>query len=334
MKIFYAVQATGNGHISRAMELLPYLSNYGSVDVFLSGSNSSLNSDLPVLLRSKGLSLFYTHSGGLDLKRIAKSLSPIEVYQTAKKLPVEHYDLILNDFEAICALSCRIKNKAAVHFGHQASFTSGRVPRPENKSKVGEFILKKFAHSALNIGLHFRAYDDFILPPVIKSEIWNATPENGNYICVYLPSYSDQEIYKYLQQIKGQQFEVFSKEVKVSEQRGNCTFIPVDKDRFNQSLICCSGIITNAGFETPAEAMYLNKKLLVIPIGGQYEQKCNAAALQHLGPVVVDKITPGFCQQIIQWLEAPAPQYDRSFYCPTDTIVDQMMQTVRTKILH
>ena len=42
MKIFYAVQATGNGHISRAMELLPYLERYGQVDIFLSGANNSL----------------------------------------------------------------------------------------------------------------------------------------------------------------------------------------------------------------------------------------------------------------------------------------------------
>ncbi len=334
MKIFYAVQATGNGHISRAMELLPHLNNYGAVDVFLSGSNSSLNSELPVLLRSKGLSLFYNHSGALDLKRIAKSLAPIEVYKTAKQLPVEQYDLVINDFEAICAISCRIKNKASVHFGHQASFASGLVPRPENKNTVGEFILKNFARSSLNIGLHFQAYDDFILPPVIKSEIWNAAPGEGNYICVYLPSYSDQEIYKYLQQIAGQKFEVFSKEVKVVEERGNCTFIPVHKERFNQSLIHCAGIITNAGFETPAEAMYLNKKLLVIPIGGQYEQKCNAAALQYLGPTVVDKISPDFCEQIHNWLQAPTPRYDKSFYRPTTTIVAQMMQQVTAKILH
>lgn len=334
MKIFYAVQATGNGHISRAMELLPHLSNYGHVDVFLSGSNSSLNSELPVLLRSKGLSLFYNHSGALDLKRIAQSLAPIEVYKTAKQLPLENYDLVINDFEAICAISCRIKNKASVHFGHQASFTSRHVPRPENKSTVGEFILKNFARSSLNIGLHFQAYDDFILPPVIKSEIWNTQPEDGNYICVYLPSYSDQEIYKYLQQIAGQQFEVFSKEVKTIARRGNCTFIPVDKKRFNQSLIKCAGIITNAGFETPAEAMYLNKKLLVIPIGGQYEQKCNAAAMQHLGPTVVNKISPDFSKQVIDWLQEKKPQYNRSFYLPTATIVDRMMQQAVAKILH
>ena len=28
MKIFYAIQATGNGHISRAMQLYPYLQKF------------------------------------------------------------------------------------------------------------------------------------------------------------------------------------------------------------------------------------------------------------------------------------------------------------------
>ncbi|MDB5211569.1 MAG: glycosyl transferase, partial [Sediminibacterium sp.] len=46
MKIMYSIQATGNGHIARAAELVPYLSRYGKVDIFLSGSNSSLETSL------------------------------------------------------------------------------------------------------------------------------------------------------------------------------------------------------------------------------------------------------------------------------------------------
>ena len=42
MKIFYAIQGTGNGHLSRAEQLYPYLKKYGEVDFFLSGSNSQL----------------------------------------------------------------------------------------------------------------------------------------------------------------------------------------------------------------------------------------------------------------------------------------------------
>jgi UDP-N-acetylglucosamine:LPS N-acetylglucosamine transferase len=52
MKIFYAIQATGNGHISRAMQIYPYLQKFGTVDFFLSGNNSSLQIDLPVKYKS------------------------------------------------------------------------------------------------------------------------------------------------------------------------------------------------------------------------------------------------------------------------------------------
>jgi spore coat polysaccharide biosynthesis predicted glycosyltransferase SpsG len=65
MKILYAVQATGNGHISRAIQLTPYLQKYGEVDIFLSGSNASLAVPLPVQFRSRGISLFYNNKGAI-----------------------------------------------------------------------------------------------------------------------------------------------------------------------------------------------------------------------------------------------------------------------------
>ena len=54
MKIFYAIQATGNGHISRAIQLYPYLQKFGTVDFFLSGNYASLDINLPITYTSKG----------------------------------------------------------------------------------------------------------------------------------------------------------------------------------------------------------------------------------------------------------------------------------------
>ena len=99
MKIFYAIQATGNGHISRAMELLPYLQKFGTVDIFLSGANSTLPLNAPVKYRSKGLSLFYTFYGKFNYKKIIGSISPFRVMKEMRDLPVEKYDLVINDFE-------------------------------------------------------------------------------------------------------------------------------------------------------------------------------------------------------------------------------------------
>ncbi|HSR39683.1 MAG TPA: glycosyltransferase family protein, partial [Phnomibacter sp.] len=70
----------------------------------------------------------------------------------------------------------------------------------------------------------------------------------------------------------------------------------------------CHGIITGGGFETPAEALYLQKRLMSIPIRGQYEQRCNAAALQQMGITVLqDADTDYFSNDIEQWLNASQP---------------------------
>src|SRR5689334_19927010 len=105
MNIFYAIQATGNGHISRAMELLPHLQQYGNVDIFLSGANSSLVLDAPIKYRSNGLSLFYNCNGGLNYWKMMKRYHPFELKKEIHELPVEKYDLVINDFEYITATS-------------------------------------------------------------------------------------------------------------------------------------------------------------------------------------------------------------------------------------
>ena len=106
MKILYAVQATGNGHISRAIELMPHLEKHGEVDVFLSGANSTLECSLPVKYRSRGLSLFYSKCGGLDFKKTWRDNSLVGAKKEALQLPVEKYDMIINDFEYITAQAC------------------------------------------------------------------------------------------------------------------------------------------------------------------------------------------------------------------------------------
>ena len=43
MKILYAIQGTGNGHVSRAREIIPYLRKYGNVDILISGTHAEVD---------------------------------------------------------------------------------------------------------------------------------------------------------------------------------------------------------------------------------------------------------------------------------------------------
>lgn len=325
MKILYAVQATGNGHISRAMEILPHLQKYGEVDILLSGNNATLPLDQPVEYRSKGLSLYYSCKGTLNYFKTLSLTSYLQVLKDAKTLPVEQYDLVLNDFDHVTSLACSIKNKYSINFGHQASFMSPHTPRPDKLSKTGEWILKKYAKATHYIGLHFDRYDNFILPPVIKEKIWNANPSDKGYITVYLPSYCDKDLEEIFSPFSEITFHIFSRQSTFSRSIKNLTFIPVDNILFTESLIHCHGIITGAGFETPSEAMFLNKKLMVIPIQGQYEQKCNAEALSKLGVRALDKIDSGFPIHFNKWLQDSEP-ISLSYQKPTSEIIREMME--------
>ncbi|MEO7976288.1 glycosyltransferase family protein [Flavobacterium sp.] len=302
MKIFYAIQATGNGHISRATQLYPYLEKFGEVDFMVSGINASLNIDLPVKFKSNGCSLHYSKCGGLNYWDIVKNIRPNQIYKDAKSLPLKDYDIVINDFDSITSLSCKLQKVHSVQFGHQASFISKATPRPEKRSIMGEMILKHYAPSPKNIGLHFEKYDSFIYPPVIKDQIVNAEPKNLKHITVYLPSFQKECLEKAINKLKDVHFHWFLYDVKFEHTIGNITYFPVNQDFFNQSLIDCEGIITGGGFETPSEALFLGKKILSIPIRDHYEQECNAAALKKLGVPVMYDVKDNFDQIIEKWL--------------------------------
>jgi uncharacterized protein (TIGR00661 family) len=310
MKIFYAVQATGNGHISRARELYPYLAELGNVDILLSGSNATLQPEFPIKYRSQGLSLFYSTCGGLNYKQTMRNAKFLSIAKFSNSLPLEEYDLIINDFDFVTAYACWRRKLRSVQFGHQASFQSQNTPRPTNRSLLGETILKYYGKASDYVGLHFRSYDDYIFPPVIKQTIRDAQPADHGHITVYLPAHQRTCIEPILKAINPVPVHWFLPTVNNVHQEDNVTYFPVSQEHFNESLIHCHGIVTAGGFETPSEALHLNKKLLSIPIQDQYEQQCNAAALALLGIKVLKDLNEETKSEFFDWVKAPNLKID------------------------
>lgn len=326
MKIFYAVQATGNGHISRASTILPLLQKYGDVDIFLSGSNSALKTSLPIAYRSKGISLQYdVKSGGIDMMKTIAGIRLRKILSEARFLPVEKYDLVINDFESITSMACKFKGIPSVHFGHQASFKSKKVPRPAMSNPLGEWVLSNYASGTRTVGLHFRQYDQEIFSPIIKPSILNATPVNEGHITVYLGHYADELVVRQLQRLKSFKFHLFSKQVENVVQADNIKLLPLSQAMFDESLIKSHGVITGAGFETPAEALYLGKQLMVLPMHGQYEQLCNAAALKEFNVSVVDAMDDYFPVYFNKWIFDGKKSLPFSLSTPVEKIVESVV---------
>jgi uncharacterized protein (TIGR00661 family) len=301
MKILYAIQGTGNGHLSRARDIIPLLQQKGDLDILVSGIQADVELPYPVKYKFKGLSFIFGKKGGIDLLATYRKSNIKKLYSEIKSLPIEEYDLVINDFEPVSAWACKIKHKACIGLSHQAAVINKKSPKPEKKDPVGKAILHNYAPVTEAYGFHFGAYDKNISTPVIRSQVRNAVPENKGHYTVYLPAYDDKRIIKVLSQIKNIQWEVFSKHSEKEYTNKNIHIRPINNDAFIDSMITCAGMLCGGGFETPAEVLYLKKKLLVIPMKGQYEQQCNAAALEAMGVPVIKSLKEKHLEKIKAW---------------------------------
>jgi len=302
MKILYAIQGTGNGHISRAREIVPLLQQYGELDLLVSGTEAEVTLSQPLKYRFHGFSFVFGSNGGVDKWATYKIMDLRQLWHDMHSLPLKDYDLIINDFEPVSAWACRLQKKQSVSLSHQCAFVSPNTPRP-GKWNYGEWLLKYYSPTTYHIGFHFERYADFIHTPVIRSEIRNLQTTNLGHYTVYLPAYDDKKLAKYLNETDVQ-WHVFSKRQKTAYTDGNVQVIPVNNEGFNISLASCDGLLTGGGFEGPAEALFLQKKVMMIPMSGQYEQQCNALAASKLGVPVLHAIDDNFVKHLNAWIKS------------------------------
>lgn len=324
MKILYAIQGTGNGHLSRAKEIIPALLKRGQVDLLISGTQAEINLPYPIVYKYTGLSFYFGKNGGIDFIKTFQKNSVFRFINEIKNCPVADYDLVINDFEPISAWACYFKHIKSISLSHQGALYTDSVPKPSRFSLIGRFIIKYYAKCHYNYGFHFEKYNSKVFTPIIRSDIRLLKRTEKDHYTVYLPAYSDENIIKVLSKIKGVKWKVFSKNAQAYYQKKNVYIKPINSEKFEKSLASCKGILCGAGFETPAEALYLNKKLMVIPMKNQFEQHFNAEALKNLGVPVLKSLKPKNVQKIKNWIESNY-KVDLEFPNETQHIIDYIL---------
>lgn len=324
MKILYAIQGTGNGHISRAREIVPLLEKYGDLDILISGTQADVKLSQPLKYQLHGFSFVFGKKGGVDHLETWKSMDLFQFRRDMNTLDLNQYNLIINDFEPVTAWACKNKKIESVSLGHQAAFKSKKVPRPK-AIDWGKLILSHYAPTTHHVGFHFDYYDEDVYKPVIRSEIRQLKTSNLGHYTVYLPALADHLLIKLLAQFPQVQWQVFSKHTKTCYSSGNIHIKPINNIEFNASLASSEGLFTGGGFEGPAEALFLGKKLLVAPMKFQYEQQCNAYALKQFGIPVIWASTKDWYSVIAKFLEEPQVH---AFHFPDETaqIVDMVVK--------
>jgi uncharacterized protein (TIGR00661 family) len=331
MKIFYGVQGTGNGHITRARVMAKELRAAG-IDVHFqfTGRPADKYFDMEVFngYESRTGLTFHTEKGQVSYFKTALDAKPITFIKDMKSLDLSGYDLVISDFEPVTAWAAKNQKKPVLGIGHQYAFNH-KIPR-EGSDPIADQVMKYFAPADVGVGLHWHHFGQPILPPIIDTP---ETPKSiiKNKIIVYLPFEDQNEVIRLLSPFKNFDFHVYSPE-PVPSTFNHIICNPLSRDGFQKDLYDSAGIISNAGFELASESLQMGKKILAKPLHAQMEQISNAAALHQLGyghvmhdmdMAVIEHwlhddhavhITyPNIAKVLVQWIQDGMPKMDTDF---------------------
>ncbi|MDO9269953.1 MAG: glycosyltransferase family protein [Methylobacter sp.] len=331
MRIFYGVQGTGNGHITRARVMAKELHAAGCDVTFqFTGRPADKYFDMDVFngYQSRTGLTFNTEHGKVNYLKTARDAKPITFIKDVRALDLSGFDLVISDFEPVTAWAAKNQKKKVLGIGHQYAFNH-KIPR-EGSDPIADQVMKYFAPADVGVGLHWHHFGQAILPPIIDTP---ETPKSiiKNKIIVYLPFEDQNEVIRLLSPFENFEFHIYSPEV-VPSKFDHITCNPLSRDGFQKDLYDCAGIISNAGFELASEALQLGKKILAKPLHAQMEQISNAAALQQLGYghtmndmdiAVIEHwlhdnnavhITyPNIAKVLVQWIQSGMPDMDADF---------------------
>lgn len=312
MNIIYTVCGIGFGHSSRARELTEYLQSKGhTVTIVSSGKSLKALQDLhPIEIRGAEFSfkegrvrvlastVKTLQSAGTDLKNLPEIL---------RKVRANNPDLVLTDMEPLGALLSKALGLPLVSCDNQHRLTHATSPIPSGKRK--EFLLAKavvtlavpFAKEYLIFSFAentpLKRKKGKLLRPLIRKAIRQRSPKEGTYYVAYLSEENDAVLNRLRN--SSEEWRVYGYEKEGKE--GNILFRKVSHEGFAKDLAGARGIVGTAGFSAIAEALYLKKPYLAIPIKNHFEQRMNAQYLRESGyGDYVDEITQGSLTAFIQ----------------------------------
>ena len=88
MKILYAIQGTGNGHVTRAREIVPLLRKNHDTDILISGIQADVELPFEIQYRFHGLSFIFGKKGNVDIAETYKKSGLKQLMKDIRSLPV------------------------------------------------------------------------------------------------------------------------------------------------------------------------------------------------------------------------------------------------------
>jgi len=306
MKILYAIQTTGNGHLSRAQKLVPEFSKKVTVDILTSGPLNNFPTYKPPIKHYKGFKFFTSKSGSINWIKTIFFNNYIQFFVDIYNCPVKNYDMVVSDYEPVSAWASLIRGVKCVALSNQYVLNSKNVPKPKRYSRILLSAINLLCPTKIGYGYHYKPYNENILDPIIRDRIRKIDISTNNEILIYLPTYSIDNIIDIIKKIPVQmEWTIFTNESDSNYKLDGININSISDELFTKKIGSCYGIICAGGFSTTSEAIFLGKPMLVVPVKAQIEQQFNAAALEKEGIQVLKEFSLNYIDKINEWINSP-----------------------------
>lgn len=305
MRFVFLVQGEGRGHMTQALALHQILVEDGHEvgHVFLGSSSrreiptyftSKINSPVTLLQSPNFVADQQNKSirlGPTILKNLLKSGTYLRELNRIHEV-IEDYqpNMVINFYDMFGGLYCmRYRPKIPwVGIAHQflAEHPDFKFV-PNRRFDTFTFRMLNWItgfRASLRLALSFRPYREHkgltIVPPLLRQELKELTPTDGDYIHGYLlnDGYSE-EVKEWHDKNPSVPLEFFWDKKNAEEETSiddQLTFHRINDVKFIQKMAGCMAYVSTAGFESICEAMYLGKPIMMVPVEGHFEQACNA----------------------------------------------------------
>lgn len=304
MRILYGIVGEGMGHAIRSRVVIDHLihDEKHEVAVVVSGrAFQVLKQRFPDVRHIWGLEMTYRDNRFKMIRsvieNVKKSFAGIPE-NIARYFQLAHSfrpDCVISDFESWSYLYGMRHRIPVICIDNIQMITRCTHPREFVKLHEKEFLATKaFVKGKLPGCNHYyvttffrpevRKPDTTLVPPVLRREILETTPSEGDHLLVYQTSESAEDLPGILKR-SGVECRVygFRRNLEEDVADGSVVMRPFDESRFIEDLASARAVVANGGFTLLGEAVYFHKPVLSIPVKSQFEQILNAYYLEKLG---------------------------------------------------
>jgi uncharacterized protein (TIGR00661 family) len=292
--ILYGVNGEGAGHSTRAKEVLTHLRKQGHTLHVASFDRGLRNlSDQFEVTEVFGFRIAYVNNRVRYKRTLAKNLLTMRqaaksVHRLKDLMTTWNIDLVITDFEP---LSCHVGHRMGlpvISIDNQHCLTNAAVSYPRQyrsdaaAAKLVTRLMTPHADAYLVISFFtapVQKRNTFLFPPLLRQEILEATPTQGEHVLVYVTAPAPA-LAKTLSGVR-ERFIAYGFGRDGAE--GNVVYKKPSLEGFMRDLTSAKAIVANSGFSLVTEALHLGKPYLAVPVNHQFEQIFNAYWLQKMG---------------------------------------------------